>query len=145
VYREGVSRSLSWVLVAVAACGDDSNVFTCEYAGETYRIGDRFPSTDGCNSCSCTHSGISCTALACVPNDALFDADPAYCGPTNGCPVGPACGSICCGPGERCTNGVCQCGTGAACTSGNRCEAAGPVGQDGCGSVCCGASGPCPQ
>jgi hypothetical protein len=115
------------------------------YGGRTYVVGESFPATDGCNSCSCTAQGVACTALACVPTDGGVDADPAYCGATNGCPVGPACGAVCCGQGEKCESGVCRCGGGAACGDGNTCEAAGPLGAELCGSICCGSSGPCPQ
>ncbi len=32
-----------------------------------YRVGDTFPSPDGCNNCSCTAEGIACTEMACDP------------------------------------------------------------------------------
>ena len=34
-----------------------------------YKVGDTFPSLDGCNSCACTAQGIACTQLACAPAD----------------------------------------------------------------------------
>ncbi|MBI4951235.1 MAG: hypothetical protein HY908_04325 [Myxococcales bacterium] len=39
----------------------------CHYGGTTYLPGESFPSTDGCNSCSCTSDGdVACTAMACI-------------------------------------------------------------------------------
>lgn len=42
---------------------------TCSYGGATYNQGDGFPSTDGCNTCSCSSTGaVACTKRACVCN-----------------------------------------------------------------------------
>lgn len=39
----------------------------CEYGGARYRAGDSFPSTDGCNQCSCQANGtVVCTLRACA-------------------------------------------------------------------------------
>jgi len=39
----------------------------CLYAGERHDVGDRFPSDDGCNTCSCTEGGqVACTLRACA-------------------------------------------------------------------------------
>jgi eight-cysteine-cluster-containing protein len=39
----------------------------CVQDGKVYQPGDTFPSSDGCNSCSCTVNGqIACTLKACV-------------------------------------------------------------------------------
>lgn len=135
---------MRWLLlVLLAACGDDGGSTACTYNGHGYTLGDVFPTGDGCNSCSCSTSGVACTELACA--DAGIDASPAFCGATSGCPTGPVCGPLCCGRGERCVGGVCKCGPNAACGTGDGCEAAGPLGTDQCGSICCGNSGPCPQ
>jgi hypothetical protein len=40
---------------------------TCSYNGNTYQEGDGFPSTDGCNTCSCGPAGVACTKRACAP------------------------------------------------------------------------------
>lgn len=37
----------------------------CSYNGKTYKIGDSFQSTDGCNSCGCSDNGVVCTLMAC--------------------------------------------------------------------------------
>jgi hypothetical protein len=43
---------------------------TCSYDGATYDVGDSFPSTDGCNTCSCSSSGnATCTKKACLACD----------------------------------------------------------------------------
>jgi hypothetical protein len=55
------------VVVAISGCPDDDNaVDVCTYDGESYATGDSFPSTDGCNTCSCTEDGtVACTAMGC--------------------------------------------------------------------------------
>jgi hypothetical protein len=35
-------------------------------SGTRYNVGDKFPSPDGCNTCSCTAQGIACTEMACA-------------------------------------------------------------------------------
>jgi hypothetical protein len=40
---------------------------TCDYGGNTYQEGDGFPSSDGCNTCSCGPAGVACTKRACAP------------------------------------------------------------------------------
>jgi hypothetical protein len=42
-------------------CGGDAPV------SSGYKVGDKFPAPDGCNTCQCSASGIACTELACVP------------------------------------------------------------------------------
>jgi hypothetical protein len=40
---------------------------TCAYDGETYTAGETFPSTDGCNTCTCGSNGsVGCTKRACA-------------------------------------------------------------------------------
>jgi hypothetical protein len=48
---------------------------TCEYGGERHAAGESFPSTDGCNTCSCSEAGVACTRKACAPT--------AACNPDN--------------------------------------------------------------
>ena len=40
---------------------------TCDQDGKTHAVGESFPSTDGCNTCSCTETGVACTQRACAP------------------------------------------------------------------------------
>ena len=43
---------------------------TCSYGGATYNPGASFPSTDGCNTCSCGPTGsVGCTKKACIACD----------------------------------------------------------------------------
>ena len=132
------------VVAVVFAFGCSSHdAAPCAYNGHTYALGDEYPAGDGCNSCTCTADGSSCTKRAC--SDAGVDANPMSCAASGGCPQGPACGVYCCGFGEKCVLGACKCGSAAACGQGDQCEAPGPIGGDACGSLCCGATGPCPQ
>lgn len=59
---------------------------TCSYNNKTYNAGDGFPSTDGCNTCSCTPTGnVVCTKKACLacdpPNEPWrnYVGDPRTC------------------------------------------------------------------
>ena len=67
--------------------------------------------------------------------------------PSGSCTTGPSCGSACCGPGEWCdTSGaapVCRCGSGAACSGSNTCNAPVINTANSCGVICCTGSG-CP-
>lgn len=141
--------------VLLAGCSDDG-AGTCAFNGATFVAGETFPSGDGCNSCTCTGSGVECTNASCSDAgvdaaaidaglDASVDAKPATCEPNSSCTTGPLCGTKCCNAGERCDNGTCYCGTGPACGIGDRCESAGPISDNNCGTICCGASGPCPN
>lgn len=38
---------------------------TCNYEGKTYKVGNSFPASDGCNSCSCENGNVICTEMAC--------------------------------------------------------------------------------
>lgn len=135
-------RSMFIIALVLVACDDKGSRPTCEFNGSEFEIGEVFPAGDGCNSCSCTESGVQCTRQACF--DGGIDGDPQSCAPSNGCPEGPSCNAICCGVGEKCVGGTCMCGGSPACGAGDACSAAGPIGGDSCGSICCGTSGPCP-
>jgi hypothetical protein len=128
-------------LLALCAC-DDHGTGACIYQGTAHAADEVFPAGDGCNSCSCSGSTVTCGHAGCT--DGGVDASALSCAAFGGCPEAPACGAVCCKRGEHCVNGTCQCGTRAACGSGDLCEAPGPVTSDRCGSLCCGASGPCP-
>lgn len=57
----------------------DGGVDGCSYRGAIYPVGSSFPSTDGCNTCTCTASGVACTARACPPTcDRQLDASYQY-------------------------------------------------------------------
>ncbi len=92
-------------LLAAAGCGGEE-VSTCDYLGQRYVVGDRFPAGDGCNQCECTPTGVACTEIACFDGGVDVDADPASCQASDGCAEGPACGGVCCDRGERCDDGT---------------------------------------
>lgn len=63
---------------------------TCTYGGHTYSVGDKFPATDDCNTCTCGEGGaVACTKCACVPLDAGGDGGDA----SDAAETGPRCGS----------------------------------------------------
>ena len=46
----------------------------CTYDGKSYPAGSTFPSSDGCNTCSCDGSGsLFCTERACAPLSCLYE------------------------------------------------------------------------
>lgn len=53
--------------VEVAYPGECQPAGVCTYDGKTYKAGESFPSSDGCNTCSCTAGGlVACTLRACL-------------------------------------------------------------------------------
>lgn len=91
------------------------------------------------SGCVLVNNNTSDAMFACVqattPASCLPDSD-------HGC-AGPYCNGTCCGFGEACVNGTCQCGGQSTCVGGNSCQSGLPN-ETQCGSVCCGAIGPCP-
>jgi len=54
------------VSVPLLACNEEDEP-TCTVDGVEHAIGDSFPSSDGCNTCSCGEGGVvACTTRACV-------------------------------------------------------------------------------
>lgn len=49
---------------------------TCEHGGKTHAAGESFPSEDGCNTCSCSETGVACTRRACAPAACNPDNEP---------------------------------------------------------------------
>ncbi|MBL8684039.1 MAG: hypothetical protein JNK05_33005 [Myxococcales bacterium] len=82
--------------------------------GRRFRVGDNFPSDDGCNECSCTAVGvIGCTRRACVDGGIPTDSNllPRVCTSDRDC----LSGQMCAGP-EGC--GVpWRCQTATGCTA----------------------------
>ena len=51
----------------------------CTYGGQTHPVGSTFPSTDGCNECSCWASGqVACTKKFCPPSVDCYSVAGAY-------------------------------------------------------------------
>jgi len=102
----------------------------CVYGGERYDVGERFPSEDGCNICTCGAGGrVACTLRACADScggltGAACDAG-EYCNFAPGAQCGAADQTGTCAPiPQVCTleyNPVCGCDD---MTYGNACEAA---------------------
>jgi hypothetical protein len=56
------------------SCVINTGHHSCRYAGEDYKVGERFSSIDGCNTCTCADDReVSCTNRACG-NDGGVDA-----------------------------------------------------------------------
>lgn len=47
------------------ASAGDASPTSCSYQGKQYPLNSKFPANDGCNTCTCTSSGISCTEAIC--------------------------------------------------------------------------------
>ena len=75
MWREGRSWRLALSLAGTAlliGCGGaihgspSDSPTGCSYDGQSHQVGDAFPATDGCNSCSCEADGsVGCTEKAC--------------------------------------------------------------------------------
>ena len=65
----------------------NSAAATCDYGGTTYQQGDGFPSTDGCNACSCGPAGVACTKRACLACDPDNEPWRNYVGTPTSCQV----------------------------------------------------------
>jgi hypothetical protein len=63
------------------ACGWTYVSCSCSYDGVVYEPGDSFPSSDGCNTCSCSEGGlVACTERACVSDCRATGCRPGeYC------------------------------------------------------------------
>jgi hypothetical protein len=83
---------------------------TCSYGNQTYRVGDTFKSTDGCNGCSCTSTGtVSCTKNACACNP-LKEPERSYRGTPQQCMVM----RYSCPAGQQAFSNACGCGCESA-------------------------------
>lgn len=52
-------------LIDAGATVDAAPPGSCDYGGVIHADGDAFPSTDGCNQCSCNGGSVFCTKRAC--------------------------------------------------------------------------------
>lgn len=77
VYLVSQNQALKSQINQVPEAPQVSDAKICEYNGQTYKIGESFISTDGCNSCSCTETGeVACTIMACGDDAGQVQADP---------------------------------------------------------------------
>lgn len=103
------------------------NGATCSWSGTSlyegtgqkdptvYRLGDTFPSLDGCNTCSCTAQGISCTLKACGGSSSSSSGNVGCTDDAMICPDGTAVGRT----GPNCTFPACP--TGGTTDGGTSC------------------------
>ncbi len=64
----------------------------CPYGGKTYTIGASFPSTDGCNTCTCSANGaVACTLMACVSSSSSSSVSATLCVSDTECSGGTVC------------------------------------------------------
>ena len=90
-----------------ADCDPDPVEILCEYDGEMYAQGETFPSTDGCNTCTCMDNGlVACTLMACgcMVDDSFHLVGESF-------PADDGCNTCTCvAPGEvACTEMACGC------------------------------------
>ncbi len=91
----------------VTGCGGGGPAM-CTYDGKSYPAGSTFPSSDGCNTCSCDGSGsIFCTERACAPLSCLYEGKTYL--PGESFPAADGCNTCGCG-----TDGTIAC-TKKAC------------------------------
>jgi len=93
----------------IIPCGVDGGTIQCMYDGKPYPAGASFPSSDGCNTCSCTTDGmIACTLKACIDSGMPTDAstDGITCFNANGTVI--ACA-------DAGSSGVCKPGADQTC------------------------------
>jgi hypothetical protein len=63
----------------------DSSSSTCSYEGQSYAHGASFPAADGCNTCSCSASGVACTKMACLQCNPPAEPNRNYLGTPQSC------------------------------------------------------------
>ncbi len=129
----------------------DGGVTVCRLPdGRVCPMGERCRAPDGCNTCTCTSRGLSCTEIACVDGGAPDVPLPRTCNSTSDCPPSMMCmGSPGCGipwrcePAQPCTADIAQfCGcdgvtfTGSSSCPGRPFRSVGPCPGRDAGVAC---------
>ena len=129
---------------ACASDGGTGGTGTCFYDGKTYKVGDSFKSTDGCNSCFCSSDNlIGCTEMACAtppPTDCTAKgacSDPMPGVPSIQCADGTTAGPECSDLGGQCGWHITSC----VCKEGTVVHHAGDNWSDGCNTCSCSQNG----
>jgi len=91
---------------------------TCTYGGKTYADGATFPAADGCNTCSCSTAGMTCTTTACPLTDGGATMGGCRPGQDQTCNENPAISSL---RGKCQPDGTCVCASGAPNPTTGRC------------------------
>jgi len=114
----------------VIPCATDGGA-QCVYENKVYKEGEGFPSSDGCNTCSCTAGGmIACTLRACGDAAVPPDGGPAgvcMLGADQTCNDDPMLNTII---GKCRPDLTCECGTATPNPKTGRCVA--PAATMGC-------------
>lgn len=106
---------------------------TCDYGGKSYEVGERYPSTDGCNECTCGADGQSeCTLRGCLSNTCEYGGT-TYAEGEN-FPASDGCNTCVCADGNvACTDIACE----AGCEHKGKHYALGQTFNDGCAGCAC--------
>ena len=83
----------------------------CSYDGQSYGIGEDFPATDGCNTCTCSEDGVLCSEIGCTTtceyDGTTYDVGEEF-------PAVDGCNSCSCNEdGVACT--LIDCGSSGTC------------------------------
>lgn len=112
---------------AISGDGCSLECITELHCAGGHKVGDKFPSTDGCNVCTCTEAGLACTERVCTQKKCFKSSDCAkseVCSVDQGdcrypCPKGAVCVQACAGVclpkgiNSVCGNGICEDGESA--------------------------------
>ncbi len=60
----------SYIFYLSSQINNENTTQRCEYNGWAYADGESFPSSDGCNTCSCSNGDVVCTEMACINSPA---------------------------------------------------------------------------
>jgi hypothetical protein len=109
-------------------CSAVSEHPSCKYDGMHKQLGDAFPGSDGCSTCSCTREGVTCTTAACAEQACSYGGKLYESGETFAASDG--CNACACEAGVvPCTEKAC---TPAECELGGRTSAPGAAFGDDC-------------
>lgn len=113
----------------------------CEYQGKSYRAGESFPDSDGCNTCTCNAGGIACTELACAPATCNVGGQKYRVGQSF--PSEDGCNRCTCNPGGFAACTELACAPATTCKVGSKTYRVGQSfpSTDGCNTCTCSEGG----
>ena len=150
--RASLLALLGASVVPAAGCGGDvSTEEICSVHGKTYKAGETFKDSDGCNTCTCAaDASVQCTLLACVGPDCSYDGETHHSGESF--PAGDGCNTCTCQ--DDGTVGCTELGCSITCTYNGTTYLPGDSfpATDSCGTCSCDDEGkvtcttpPCPK